>query len=247
MNTDLSDKTALVTGGGAGIGADICARLSALGAEVFVLDRDPESARTVASSLTNATPVEVDLRNPPEITAALERNPRLRQADILVNNAGLTRVERFTESDPSTWDAFWQVNLRAPMHLCHALVPSMTEKGWGRIVFVSTDSARAGGGGEGVYSATKAGVLGFAKTLAREIARDGVTSNVVCPGLVDTAMLRTVETDNSGLMDKLARSIPMRRLGSAGEVAAAVEFLCAPDAGYITGQTLSVNGGITMM
>ena len=154
MNIDLSGKTALVTGGGAGIGADICTRLSALGAEVFVLDRDPEAARTVASSLNNATPIEVDLRNPAEITAALERNPRLHQADILVNNAGLTRVERFTESDPSTWDAFWQVNLRAPMHLCHALTPSMAEKGWGRIVFVSTDSARAGGGGEGVYSAT---------------------------------------------------------------------------------------------
>ena len=126
---------------------------------------------------------------------------------------GVTRVERITESDPAGWDLMWRVNLRAPMRLSKAVLPGMLERGWGRIVFVATDSARAGAGGEGIYSATKAGLLGFAKSLARESARGGVTSNVVCPGLVDTAMLQKVAADKPNVIESLTRGIPMRRLG----------------------------------
>jgi 2-hydroxycyclohexanecarboxyl-CoA dehydrogenase len=247
MQTNLAGKVALVTGGGAGIGAELSRRLSQRGATVLVLDRDLSAAKSVANAIDRGTAVQMDLADSASIALALADNAALREVDILVNNAGLTRVERFVDSDPSAWDTLWQVNLRAPMQLCRAIIPEMTKRGWGRVVFVATDSARAGGGGEGIYSATKAGLLGFSKTLARETARDGITSNVVCPGLIDTAMLQSVAENNAALMNKLIGAIPMRRMGSADEVAAAIEFLCSADSGYVTGQTFSVNGGITMM
>jgi 2-hydroxycyclohexanecarboxyl-CoA dehydrogenase len=244
---ELQGRTALVTGGGAGIGAEIASRLAGRGARVVVLDRDIEAARRVAEGLKEGVAVELDLAEPEAITHELNNNPALSAIDILVNNAGMTRVERFVDSDPLAWDRMWRLNLRAPMHLSHAVIPGMTTRGWGRLIFIATDSARVGGGGEGVYSATKAGLLGFAKTLARETARDGITSNVICPGLIDTAMLRTVAEDNPNFMEKLRKAIPMRRAGTAAEVAAAVEFLCTPDSSYFTGQTMSVNGGVTML
>jgi 2-hydroxycyclohexanecarboxyl-CoA dehydrogenase len=132
------------------------------------------------------------------------------------------------------------------MRLAQAVLPGMVEQGWGRVVFVATDSARAGAGGEGIYSATKAGLLGFAKTFAREAARSAVTSNVVCPGLVDTAMLRSVADEKPAVVDSLLRAIPMRRFGAPEEIAAVITFLCSPAASYVTGQVVSVNGGIIM-
>ncbi|WP_207840857.1 SDR family NAD(P)-dependent oxidoreductase [Williamsia soli] len=242
-SSQLAGKTALVTGAGAGIGAAIARNLSAQGAKVVVVDRDGAAAKSVADTLTDAEVCEVDLGDPDQITARLSG---LDEIDILVNNAGLTRVERFTESEPATWDAMWQVNLRAPMLLSQLVVPHMIERGWGRIVFVSTDSARAGGGGECAYSATKAGLLGFAKSLARETAKRGVTSNAICPGLIETAMLQDVASGNPDFMEKLRGGIPMRRLGTADEVASAVDYLCSPLSSYTTGQILSVNGGIVM-
>ncbi|MGW5385746.1 SDR family NAD(P)-dependent oxidoreductase [Nocardia sp. NPDC003963] len=248
MNSnELAGRTALVTGGGAGIGAEIAFRLSRHGARVVILDRDIEAARAVAGRLGDGVAVELDLTDPDAIARELDSNHALSDIDILVNNAGSTRVERFVDSDPRTWDGMWSLNLRAPMQLCHAIIPGMTERGWGRLIFIATDSARVGGGGEGVYSATKAGLLGLAKTLARETARNGITSNVICPGLIDTAMLRSVAENNANFMDKLRKVIPMRRAGTVAEVAAAVEFLCGGDSSYFTGQTLSVNGGVTMI
>ncbi|MFC5950432.1 SDR family NAD(P)-dependent oxidoreductase [Pseudonocardia lutea] len=239
----LSGRTAVVTGGGAGIGARTAELLGAAGAHVLVVDRDAAAAAAVAKGLASAEPVALDLGDDAAIEAAADR---FAAADILVNNAGVSRVERFVDSDPAGWDLLWRVNLRAPMRLAQAVLPGMTERGWGRVVFVATDSARAGAGGEGVYSATKAGLLGFAKTLARESARAGVTSNVVCPGLVDTAMLRGVAETKPGVIDALTKAIPMRRLGDVDEIAQSISFLCSPEASYVTGQTLSVNGGITM-
>ena len=201
----------------------------------------------VAGRLGSAETVELDLGDDDAVEEAIRRVPAIARADLLVNNAGVTRVERITDSDPAGWDLMWRVNLRAPMRLSQAVLPWMLERGWGRIVFVATDSARAGAGGEGIYSATKAGLLGFAKTLARETARDGVTSNVVCPGLVDTAMLRRIAADKPNVIESLTRGIPMRRLGLAHEIAATIAFLCTPDASYVTGQTISVSGGITMI
>jgi 2-hydroxycyclohexanecarboxyl-CoA dehydrogenase len=167
--------------------------------------------------------------------------------DILVNNAGASVVERFVHSDLSGWDRLWRINLRAPMQLAHGLLPGMLDRNWGRLVFIASDSARAGAGGEGVYSACKAGLIGLAKTLAREAAAAGVTSNAVCPGPTDTPMLRAIAATNARLVEKLERSIPLGRLGRPEDIAAMVAFLCTDSAGYVTGQTISVSGGITMM
>ncbi|WP_433326500.1 SDR family NAD(P)-dependent oxidoreductase [Spirillospora sp. CA-294931] len=229
--TGLAGRLALVTGGAGGIGRAIHADLAALGAEVIVADRDESASH------------RVDLADP----AGIERLVRAAgPVDILVHNAGISVVDPFADSDPDSWDLMWKVNLRAPMQLTQGLLPGMTERGWGRLVFVSSDGARAGSGGEGAYAATKAGLFGLAKSLAREVARDGVTSNVVCPGPTDTAMVREVAERHPGLLDRLARQIPMRRIGRPDDVSALVAFLCTDRAGYITGQTLSVSGGITM-
>jgi 2-hydroxycyclohexanecarboxyl-CoA dehydrogenase len=189
----------------------------------------------------------VNLEDQPSVDALAARvTAELGEVDILVHNAAVSIVERFTRSDPAGWDLMWRVNLRAPMQLTQALLPGMCERGWGRLVFVSSDGARAGAGGESAYAASKAGLFGLAKTLAREAARSGVTSNVVCPGPTDTPMLRRVAAQEPGLVEKLAKSVPLGRLGRPEDVAGVVAFLWTDRGSYITGQTLSVSGGITM-
>ncbi|GAA3950055.1 3-oxoacyl-ACP reductase FabG [Actinomadura viridis] len=258
--TGLAGRTAVVTGGAGGIGAAICADLAALGAGVVVADRDLAAAEEVAKTLNGTghgtsagqgasagqgtcAAHRVELDDPADIdrfAAAVGR------VDILVHNAGVSIVEPFVDSDPAHWDLMWRVNLRAPMQLTRALLPGMTGNGWGRLIFISSDGARAGSGGEGAYAATKSGLFGLAKTLAREAARAGVTSNVVCPGPTDTPMVRAVSEGHPGLLDRLAKQIPLRRIGRPDDIAGLVAFLCTDRAAYITGQTLSVSGGITM-
>jgi 2-hydroxycyclohexanecarboxyl-CoA dehydrogenase len=239
----MDGRTALVTGGGGGMGAAICADLADLGARVVVADIDLPAARRVADGLDGAGALGVDLADPADVAAAATR---LDAVDALVSNAGLSIVAPFADSDPADWERMWAVNLRAPMLLARALLPGMTARGWGRLVFVSSDGARAGSGGEGAYAASKAGLFGLARTLARETARHGVTSNVVCPGPTDTPMLRAVARDDPELVAKLTRSIPLRRLGRPDDVSGLVAYLCTDRAAYITGQTLSVSGGVTM-
>ncbi|MCW2883380.1 MAG: 2-hydroxycyclohexanecarboxyl-CoA dehydrogenase [Streptosporangiaceae bacterium] len=238
----LEGRNAVVTGGAGGIGRAICADLAALGARVVVADLDLPAAEEVAKPLDGIAS-RVDLSDPSDIDRFVaEVGP----VDVLVHNAGVSIVESFTESDPADWDLMWKINLRAPMQLTKGLLPGMVERGWGRLIFISSDGARAGSGGEGAYAATKSGLFGLAKTLAREAARGGVTSNVVCPGPTDTPMVRAVADKHPGLLDKLARQIPLRRIGRPDDIAGIVAFLCTERAGYITGQTLSVSGGITM-
>jgi 2-hydroxycyclohexanecarboxyl-CoA dehydrogenase len=243
----LDGRTAVVTGGAGAIGAAIAADLTALGAEVVIADVDltgvgnpvPDVGLTGAAKRA----MHVDLASPASVT---EFADAVGEVDILVHNAGVAIVEPFTESDPAGWELMWQVNLRGPMLLTKLLLPGMMARGWGRLVFVSSDGARAGSGGEGAYAATKAGLFGLAKTLAREAARAHVTSNVVCPGPTDTPMLRRVSAAEPGLVDRIARGIPLRRLGTPADVAGLVAYLCTERAAYITGQTLSVSGGVTM-
>jgi 2-hydroxycyclohexanecarboxyl-CoA dehydrogenase len=256
----LGGRTAVVTGGAGGIGAAVCADLAALGARVIVADIDEAGAAGVAARLEAgcaeavsgpagaagaAAPVavRVDLADPASIQEFCDA---VGPVDIVVHNAGVSIVEPFVTSDPAGWELMWAINLRAPMLLTRLLLPGMLARSWGRLIFISSDGARAGSGGEGAYAATKAGLFGLAKTLAREAARGNVTSNVVCPGPTDTPMLRKVDADEPGLVDRIAKGIPLRRLGTPADVAGLVAYLCTERAAYITGQTLSVSGGITM-
>ncbi|GGM58966.1 SDR family NAD(P)-dependent oxidoreductase [Dactylosporangium sucinum] len=239
----LDGRTALVTGGAGGIGAAICRDLAECGARVVIADIDVDGAKDVAAGLPDAAVVGVDLDDAASIErCAAEAGP----VDILVNNGGITKVERFAESDPAHWDRLWRINLRGPMLLSRLLVPAMVERTWGRAVFISSDSARVGAGGEVVYSAVKAGLLGLAKSLARETARFGVTSNVVCPGMVDTPLLRSVAKEKPALLETMVRLVPQRRIGDPEDVSGLVAFLCTPRASYLTGQVFSASGGMTM-
>ncbi|MER6513231.1 SDR family NAD(P)-dependent oxidoreductase [Nonomuraea sp. NPDC001636] len=239
----LDGRVAVVTGGAGAIGTAVATDLAALGARVTVADVDLPGARRTAAALPGARALAVDLAAPASVEAfCAAAGP----VDVLVHNAGVSVVRPFTASDPADWDLMWQVNLRGPMLMTKLLLPGMTARGWGRLVFVSSDGARAGSGGEGAYAATKAGLFGLAKTLAREAARGGVTSNVVCPGPTDTPMLRRISEAEPGLVDKIAKGIPLRRLGTPADVAGLIAYLCTDRAAYITGQTLSVSGGVTM-
>jgi 2-hydroxycyclohexanecarboxyl-CoA dehydrogenase len=168
--------------------------------------------------------------------------------DVLVNCAGWDEFKPFLETDEPFWRRVIAINYEGALRTTHAVLAGMMERGWGRIVNVSSDAARVGSAQEAVYAGAKAGVIAFTKTIARESARRGVTANVVCPGPTDTDMLKEMVRgpDSERLRDALTRAVPMRRLGRPGEVAPAVAFLAGEDAGYITGQTLSVSGGLTM-
>ena len=168
---------------------------------------------------------------------------------VLVNNAGWDRMEPFVENDPALWDRLIAVNLKGVLHATRAVLDGMIARGGGRIVSIASDAGRVGSSGEAVYSACKAGVIGFSKTLAREVARHGVTVNVVCPGPTDTALLAEVASGEHGarLIEAMKRAIPLRRLGRPEDVAGAVAYFASDEAAYVTGQVLSVSGGLTMV
>jgi 2-hydroxycyclohexanecarboxyl-CoA dehydrogenase len=241
----VEGRRVVVTGAAGGMGTAICRDLAALGAQVIACDINADGAATIAAEVGGQAEA-VDLADPGSVTSLVERVARIGPVDILVSNAGWDKVEPFLESSPDVWDKLIAINMRAPIQLTHALLPHMVEASWGRLVFVSSDAARVGSSGEAVYAACKAALLGFAKTVAREVARAGVTSNVVCPGPSDTPLLRGISESNPKLVDSLKRAIPVGRLGLPGDVSAVVAFLCSERAEFLTGQTISVSGGLTM-
>ena len=244
----LEGRTALVTGGAGGIGSAICRQLAALGARVVIVDLNIAGARAIAGDLNQGVAFSVDLAEPASVDALVDEVKRkVGRVDVLVNNAGWDKVEPFTQSVPATWDRLLNINLRAPVQLTHAFLGDMLAQQWGRLVYISSDAARVGSTGESVYSACKADLIGFSKTMAREAARSQVTSNVVCPGPSDTPLLADVARDHPKLIEALKRSIPLGRLGQPDDVAGLVGFLTSERAGYITGQTISVSGGLTMI
>ena len=247
----LAEKTAIVTGAARGIGAAIATRLADEGARVVVADLDAPAAEKLAAEL--ATPdrpaigLGVDVSDLDSVNRLLAAaTDQLGPIDILVNNAGIDKIEQFLDSEPATWDRLIAVNLRGTVGMCHVVGAQMSERGYGRIVNIASDAGRVGSSGEVVYSGTKGGVIAFSKALARELARKGVTVNVVCPGPTDTALLDQVAAASQKLYDGLARAIPLRRIATPQDIAPAVAFFASDDAAYVTGQTLSVSGGLTM-
>ena len=245
----MTGRVAMVTGSGNGIGAAIARRLAGAGAAVAVCDLDGPAAGAVAKEIGGgAVPVTVDVSDSGAVREAVSGIERaLGPIEVLVNNAGIDRIEPFMDSTEETWDRLWRVNLKGTIICCKTVLESsMIPAGRGRIVNLGSDAGRVGSSGEAVYSATKGGIIAFTKTLAREMARHGVTVNCVCPGPTDTALLAQVGEASAGLRESLAKAIPMRRIGQPDEVAAMVAFLAGDDAAYVTGQTVSVNGGLTM-
>lgn len=236
----LAGKTALVTGGASGIGAATCRRLAAEGARVIVADVNADAARDVAGEIDGEAR-ELDVTTPGEIEGEI---------DILVNNAGTDRFGFFTKTEPADWDVVLGVNLRGVLAVTHAVLPGMQERGRGRIVNVASEAGRVGSQGSAVYSAAKAGVIGFTKAIARESARYGITCNAVAPGPIETPLLMQAPEQLGDLGQRLVEGMigatAMRRIGQPDEVAAAIAFLASDDASYVTGQTLNVSGGLSM-
>jgi 2-hydroxycyclohexanecarboxyl-CoA dehydrogenase len=244
----LRDKVVVVTGAGRGVGQAIAQRLAAEGARVAVTDVDRDSALTTAETLEGAAGFRLDITDAAEVNARIaEIAATLGPIDALVNNAGWDRLAPFLETDEDLWERVIDINLRGPIRITKAVLPPMVERQSGRIVNISSDAGRVGSTGEAVYSACKAGIIGFGKTVAREMARYGITVNAICPGPTATPLLESmVGEGNDKLIDSLKRGIPMRRLGLPEDIAGAVAFVVSDDAGFITGQTLSVSGGLTM-
>jgi 3-oxoacyl-[acyl-carrier protein] reductase len=242
---DLSGRVAVVTGASRGIGRGIAAMLASRGAHVVAAARG-DHAREVADAIAaaggraEAAALDVTEAGAPEalVAATLERHGRI---DILVNNAGIARDQLMLRMKRDDWDAVLATNLTAAFVLTQAVLKPMVKQRGGRIVCVSSVVGQSGNAGQANYAASKAGLIGFAKAVALEVASRGITVNVVAPGLIDTDMTRAI-TDNA--REEWASKVPLRRLGTPDDVAAAVCFLASDEASYITGHVLAVNGGM---
>lgn len=250
----LEGKTVVVTGGGGGIGGATCRRFAEAGAKVAVFDIDPASAERMASSIAGsggtARAFACDITDhDATVRAVAAAEEALGPVGVLVNGAGWDVFRLFKDSTPAEWQKLIAVNLVGALNMTHAVLPGMVARGAGRFINIASDAARVGSSGEAVYAACKAGLVGFSKTLAREHARQGITVNVVCPGATNTALFAEYKR-GAGNPEKLEeafrRSIPMGRIGEPEDLPGAILFFASDDAAYITGQVLSVSGGLTM-
>ncbi|WP_347487789.1 3-oxoacyl-ACP reductase family protein [Desulfoscipio sp. XC116] len=248
----LKDKVAIVTGAGRGIGCAIATTFSKEGAKVVVADLDLSTAACVAGEIESlggdALAVRVNVAKKKSVDdlvdAVLEKYGRV---DILINNAGWDKIEPFMESTEDTWDKVIAVNLKGTISFCRSVLPIMISQKSGRIVNIASDAGRVGSSGEAVYSAAKGGVIAFTKTLAREMARNKISVNCVAPGPTDTPLFAEIAAGNPKIAEALVKTIPFRRLAQPDDLANAVLFMASEEAAYITGQTLSVNGGLNML
>jgi 2-hydroxycyclohexanecarboxyl-CoA dehydrogenase len=245
---EFSDKTAVVTGAASGIGRATALALAREGAHVIVADIDADGGEATASAIRQqgrqADFLPVDMTDLGSITAfAAAVQARHGAVDVLVNGAGWGRTAPFLEGTPEFWDKLIELNFVGPMRLAKALLPGMMERGSGRIVNIASDAGRVGSLGETVYAGAKGGLIAFTKSLARETARYGINVNCVCPGPTDTPLMAAVPDK---VKDALIKAIPLRRLGKPEEVADAVLFMASDGASYMTGQVISVSGGLTM-
>ena len=242
-----AEHVAIVTGGAQGIGFGIASRLAHDGMRVAIIDLDGDRAEQAAEQLgVDGLGLGGDVSNPDEMESAVDVvRQKLGGPTVLVSNAGWSPYKDFLELTHAEIERVVAVNYTGPLALCRAMLPEMLERGHGRIVFIGSDAGRVGTRNESVYAGTKAALLGFAKSLAVEVAGGGVTVNVVSPGSTDTALLRGM-VDEDGLQKRL-RANPMKRLGTAQDIADTVAFFCGSGASYITGQVLSVNGGMSRL
>ncbi len=250
---EFAGRAALVTGGASGIGRATCLAFATRGAQVAVADINEEGARGVAEEIRRqgqvAQAVRMDVTDRRQVAQAVQEVlERLGRVDVLVNAAGWDRIVPFLESAEDLWDRIIAINFRGVLNTCHVVLPHMVQRGSGVVVNIASDAGRVGSSGETVYSGAKGAVIAFSKALAREMARHNVRVNVVAPGITDTPLLQQIiQAGNEKLIDAIVRSTPLRRMARPEEVADAVVFLASDQASFITGQTLSVSGGLTMV
>jgi 2-hydroxycyclohexanecarboxyl-CoA dehydrogenase len=244
----LQDKVTIITGAGAGIGRAIATTCAAQGAVVVVADVDGAAAQAVATALgTPASAYAVDVTDRAGVQAMVEAVLAAHgRIDVLVNNAGWDRAVPFVDSEPDLWDKVIGINFVGVLNTCRAVLPVMAAQGGGHVVNLGSDAGRVGSSGEAVYSGAKGAVIAFSKAIAREMARSQVNVNVVCPGPTDTALFASMGGDNPKLREGLTRAIPLRRLARPEDIAGMVAFLASDEATFVTGQTVSVSGGLTM-
>jgi 2-hydroxycyclohexanecarboxyl-CoA dehydrogenase len=249
----LKSKVAIVTGGASGIGRALCLRFAEEGSRVGIFDKNEagaaETQRMIAQAGGQADAVPIDITDYAAVGRAVQAfEAKAGPTDILVNNAGWDKLVNFLDTDPAFWEQIIAINLRGALNMHHHVLRGMAERRRGKVVNIASDAGRVGSSGEAVYSACKGGLIAFSKTLARELARRGICVNVVCPGPTDTPLFAQVADGETGAKIKAALegAIPMKRLGRPEDLPGAVVFLASDDANFITGQVLSVSGGLTM-
>ena len=254
MSPRFSNHSVIVTGGGGGIGGATCRRFAQEGATVAVLDLNLDAAEKVAAGIRDeggrAQAFRCDITDRASVdNAVIAVEKDMGPIDVLVNNAGWDVFKPFTKTEPAQWDKLIAINLTGALHMHHAVLPGMATRKKGRIVNIASDAARVGSSGEAVYAACKGGLVAFSKTIAREHARHGITVNVVCPGPTDTALFADYKEGAGNpekLMEAFTRAIPLGRIGQPDDLPGAILFFASSDAGFVTGQVLSVSGGLTM-
>jgi 2-hydroxycyclohexanecarboxyl-CoA dehydrogenase len=250
----LKDQVAIITGGGRGMGRADCLLLAAEGATVICCDKIGESTRKVAAEVRErggvAEAYELDITKPNDVARVVkEVAEKYKRIDVLVNNAGFDDIKPFIQTTEADWDFLIGLNLKGHLHVTRAVLPHMIERNYGTIVFIASDAGRVGSTGESVYGAAKAGLIGFTKSLAREEARHGIRVNCISPGLTDTPQFQANLADPKigKIMRSVEKWIPLKRFGQPEEIAKAVLFFVSSDSSFVTGQVLSVSGGLTMI
>lgn len=250
----LSGKNVIVTGGGGAIGGAICRSFAGYGSQVGVFDKNLDGANKIADEIRKAGGGAfvsgVDITDYAAVTKAIGQfESEVGPTDVLVNNAGWDRFVNFVDTTPDLWDQIIAINLRGPVNMSHVVLKGMVARGHGRVVNIASDAGRVGSSQEAVYSACKGGIIAFTKTVAREVARKGITLNSVCPGPTETPLLAAAAGEGERgerMRAALVNAIPMKRVGQPEDIPGAVCFLASDDAAFITGQTISVSGGLTM-
>ncbi|MGD0184150.1 MAG: SDR family NAD(P)-dependent oxidoreductase [Roseiarcus sp.] len=250
----LKDKVAFITGGGRGMGRADCLLLAKEGAVVISCDKIGENAKKVAAEVRDnggvAEAYDLDITKGDDVRRVVaEVAGKYKRIDVLVNNAGFDDIKPFMQTTEADWDFLINLNLKGHLHVTHAVLPHMIAANSGAIVFISSDAARVGSTGESVYGAAKAGLIGFTKTLAREEARHGIRVNCICPGLTDTPQFQAnlANPEIGKIMRSVEKWIPLKRFGKPEEIAKVVLFFVSDDSSFVTGQVLSVSGGLTMV